>query len=293
MRNMTIKEAHSWASSFLRQHYIDQAPLEAEVLIRNLFQWNRSQLFLQWNQPFPIEKWEPLKQWLDQRIHHIPLQYIVGEQEFYGRPFSVNPNVLIPRPETELLLEHLIHEADQIWQDQPITVVDVGTGSGAIAITLALEKPNWHVHTVDISNAALKTAKKNAIKLEAQVTFHHGDLLKPILESKMKVDLIVSNPPYIPTKDLDDLMPEVKNNEPMLALDGGEDGLQFYRQILQQAAKVLNRPGLIAFEIGIDQSEPIVELLQQKGSKWKLQIEHIKVIPDFQDIPRIIIAKIT
>ncbi|WP_339060861.1 peptide chain release factor N(5)-glutamine methyltransferase [Tepidibacillus marianensis] len=269
----------------LTKQQIEHAQLEAEMMIRSLYGWDRNQLFLHWYESVSDEKLEQLGQWLNRRSKYEPLQYIVGTQEFYGREFEVNPSVLIPRPETELLIEEVLQQAQQTWQDQALTVVDIGTGSGAIAITLALEMPNWQVHTVDISEEALATAKGNAKRLGADVNFHLGNLLEPLLENDQKVDLIISNPPYIPSQDVLELMPNVRDYEPKLALDGGIDGLDFYRKIMFQSQKILNRPGMIAFEIGIHQSEVIQQLFKESGA---LSYE---VKPDFQGIPRVAKAK--
>ncbi|OEF99848.1 protein-(glutamine-N5) methyltransferase, release factor-specific [Vulcanibacillus modesticaldus] len=281
---MTIKEAYSWASSFLEKNKIDNPSLEAEVMIRTLHNWDRSQFFLNLEIILSINKYQQLKEWLYRRIQHEPLQYIIGTQDFYGRTFRVTPNVLIPRPETELLIETVIKEANKLWGEKPITAVDIGTGSGAIAITLALEKEEWEVHTVDISKEAIKVASDNAAKLHANITFHHGDLLLPLIKKQIQVDLIISNPPYIPSQDILDLMPEVRDFEPTLALDGGIDGLNFYRQILKQSSSILKLPGIIAFEIGVNQSDMIKNLFYQSGAK------EVKVLPDFQNIPRIAIG---
>jgi len=284
MNNRTIKEAQQWASSFLKKHNIEQAELEAEVLMKTLHNWERSQLFLHWDDKITSDTARRLEDWVERRVQHEPLQYIIGTQSFFGREFIVNESVLIPRPETELLLEKVFQEIDQQWQDQPIDVVDIGTGSGAIAITMALEKKNATVHTVDISQPAIGTATKNADKLKAKVKFHYGSLLEPIIQQDMKVDLIISNPPYIPSKDVLTLMVEVKDHEPILALDGGEDGLNFYRQIIEQSKQVLKHPGIIAFEIGINQAADIKELLLKAGA-FKVEITD-----DLQSIPRIVIA---
>lgn len=281
---ITIKEAHQWASSLLKQHSIEHATLEAEVLIRSLYNWDRSKFFLHLHEQISMGNWEQLENWLNRRIQHEPLQYIVGNQEFYGRKFNVNPNVLIPRPETELLVETVLRESTQLSAEHPINIVDIGAGSGAIAVTLALEKEDWNVHAVDISEKALLKAIDNANDLQAKVTFHQGNILSPLIDKEVKVDIIVSNPPYIPKTDILTLMSEVKDYEPLLALDGGEDGLDFYREILNQSKQVLQKPGIIAFEIGINQSDEIAELFSISGA------DKIKVIPDFQGIPRIVIG---
>lgn len=280
----TIKEAHQWAFSLLEKNQIEEAKREAEWMIMALYEWSRSQFFLHLQEQMPDQKMARLKEWINRRIQHEPLQYIIGQQDFYGRTFEVNPNVLIPRPETELLVEAVIKEADRIWPHQPLTVADIGTGSGAIAITLALEKTNWKVYAVDISQQALQVADQNADQLAANVTFYQGNLIMPIIENKQMIDILVSNPPYIPQSEIEGLMPEVKDYEPTLALAGGKDGLDYYRQILEQSQQVLKRPGLIAFEIGIHQSKAIEQLCNQSGA------DQVRVIPDYQGIPRIITA---
>ncbi len=282
---MTIKEAQTRASSLLNKHHIQQAELEAEVMIRALYQWERSQFFLHLHEDIVIEKNVQLTNWIERRINHEPLQYIIGYQDFYGRTFHVNPNVLIPRPETEQLVESVLQEADILFGNQSITAIDVGTGSGAIAITVALERKAWKVHTVDISDKAVEVATVNAERLKADVIFHQGNLLQPFIDKHIKGHLIISNPPYIPTQDISGLMQEVRDYEPILALDGGEDGLDFYRRIIYQKKEVLHKPGLIAFEIGINQSEQIKNVFKASGAS------QTKIIADFQEIPRIVIAK--
>lgn len=282
---MSIKEVHSWASSFLNEHNIQFSALEAELLIRNLYNWDKNQFYLNHNQEMAAKELNILKDNLQRRVTNEPLQYIIGTQDFYGREFNVNPSVLIPRPETELLVEALLNTANSIWAPATnLKVVDIGSGSGAIAITLALEQRTWTVYGVDISNDALNVAKANADRLGARINFYNGDLLQPLLERDIKVDIIVSNPPYIPKKDILTLMPEVRDFEPQLALDGGLDGLDFYREIINQSKQLLNRPGLIIFEVGINQANDISDLLIAAGG---VNVEFIK---DYQGIDRIVKA---
>ncbi len=281
---MTVKEAFDKAILILEQSNIENASLNAEVLICNIYNWDRSKFIFNLFEKMNQEEFNLLNRLIDRRINHEPLQYITGIQNFYGRDFNVNPNVLIPRPETELLIEAIINEAGILWKSEPITVLDVGTGSGAIAVTLALEKKTWKIHTVDISNEALLTAADNAKKLKANVTFHQGDLLGPLLDKEIYVDIIASNPPYIPSTDILQLMPEVKNYEPILALNGGKDGLEYYRKILIDSQKILKQPGIIAFEIGIGQEKKLNTLLKNHGAK------ETKTIVDYQGVSRIIIG---
>lgn len=279
---ITIKEAHDWAFSLLKDNNVENASMEAEVFIRYVYGWDRNNYFMNIKEIITTSEFEELKKLINRRISCEPLQYITGVQEFYGRDFLVNSNVLIPRSETELLIENLLIEVKKLWGNQSITAVDIGTGSGAIALTLALEKPNWDVHTIDISEKALETARENAERLSADVSFHLGDLLKPIIENDILVDIIISNPPYIPTSDVLELMPEVKGHEPKLALDGGEDGLDFYRQIILQSKSILKNPGIIAFEVGINQADEIKELLINSGAK------NVMIKQDFQGIDRFV-----
>lgn len=182
------------------------------------------------------------------------VQYIVGNVDFYGYELVVNKNVLIPRRETEELVEEVIRRSKRFLN--PI-IIDVGTGSGAIAISLSKEL-GISVYASDISKKALKVALKNATKINADVVFFKGDMLKPYINKKIKVDIIVSNPPYI--KEYEEIEDVVKNNEPKIALYAKNDGLEYYENILKNAKYVLNDEFLIAFEIGSDQSEDVKAL---------------------------------
>ncbi len=186
---------------------------------------------------------------------NIPVQHITGIQEFYGYEFDVDNTVLIPRPETEELVENIILTYDE-FMDNFVDVVDIGCGSGCIGITLKLEEPRMNVTLTDISHEAILKAKSNAKKLGASVNFLEGDMLKPL--EGMKFDILVSNPPYIPTNE--EIQSLVKDNEPWVALFGGEDGLKFYRIILSQAKDYLKGRNIIAFEHGYDKNKEIKEL---------------------------------
>lgn len=280
----TIKEAHDWAFSLLKKNNIENASLEAEVLIRFVYGWDRNKYFLNIKESMTKTDQETLYKLICRRISHEPLQYITGTQDFYGREFLVNSDVLIPRPETELLVECVVTEAENVWSNHSLKVVDIGTGSGAIALTVALERPNWDVQTVDISTKAIETAKRNAEQLKADVTFHQGDLLNPFIKKNIEFDIIISNPPYIPSYDVLELMSEVKDYEPNLALDGGRDGLDYYREIIQQSETTLKKPGIIAFEVGINQAEDVKELLYKAGAN------NVAVKQDFQGIDRCILG---
>lgn len=196
-----------------------------------------------------------------------PVQYIVGNVDFYGYILDVNKNVLIPRRETEELVEEVIKRSKKF--DNPV-VIDVGTGSGAIAISLSKEL-NCHIYASDISKKALEVAKKNSIKNSSNVTFFEGDMLKPYIERNLKVDIIVSNPPYI--KEDEQIEKIVKDNEPHLALYAKNNGLEYYESILKNASKILKEEYLIAFEIGFTQGNDIKMLANKYLKDAKVEIK--------------------
>lgn len=196
-----------------------------------------------------------------------PVQYIVGNVDFYGYELDVNKNVLIPRRETEELVEEVIKRSKNF--NNP-TIIDVGTGSGAIAISLSKEL-NCHIYASDISGAALKVAKKNICKTSSNVTLYKGNMLKPYIKNDIKVDILVSNPPYIDkTEKIEDI---VKNNEPHLALYAKNKGLEFYESILKDASKILNDKFLISFEIGQEQGEMVKKIALKYLSNIKVEIK--------------------
>lgn len=196
-----------------------------------------------------------------------PVQYIVGNVDFYGYILNVNKDVLIPRRETEELVEEVIKRSKLF--NNP-TIIDIGTGSGAIAISLSKEL-NCHVYASDISNKALMVAKENAIKNNANITFLQGDMLKPFIDNKIKVDIIVSNPPYI--KENEEIEDIVKSNEPNIALYAKNNGLEFYESILKDANRVLKEKYLIAFEIGKTQGNDIKLLAHKYLGNVKVEIK--------------------
>lgn len=190
-----------------------------------------------------------------------PVQHIIGYSYFYGYKMIVNPDVLIPRPETEELVGYVLSYYDEVFDGKKVDVVDVGTGSGAIAIALSKEEPNMRVKATDISDEALVVAKNNALNNNAQVEFYQGDMLAPLIENNFKFDILVSNPPYIPDNEyVEDI---VKNNEPHVALFGGDNGMHFYDVILKDASKILNTPNIIAFEHSYNKKKEMHELINK------------------------------
>ncbi len=217
-----------------------------------------------------------IRQIATERAKHIPLAYIIGESNFFGRDFLVSSDVLIPRMDTEILIETVVKEIKA--SDKCLRVLDIGTGSGAIAITLALETDS-NVIAVDVSEKALAVAEKNAKKWGVSVHFIKSDLFENV--KGQKFDIVVSNPPYIETTVIETLSEDVKNNEPHLALDGGKDGLEFYRRIVRDSKNYLEKDGLLVFEIGYNQAKSVKELL-------KTDFYEIDVIKDYGGNDRVV-----
>lgn len=265
--SMTIREAYMQASSFLKEKPGNEqdAAQVTMMLLEHVLDIDKTSLLLHWDDPFPEEALPSWNESIARKGEGEPIQYIIGEASFYGLPFTVTPDVLIPRPETELLVEAVLHHADQLWTTGAPIVIDVGTGSGALAIALASQRATWHVHASDISEGALKVAQKNAIRHDVhdQIDFHQGDLLAPFIERAMKFDVLVSNPPYIPASDWSSLQTEVRQFEPINALIGGDDGLEPYRRMLDMLQHCVQWPRMIAFEHGQGQAEHIEAILQQ------------------------------
>lgn len=244
----------------LKKALVDDGEWDAWYLFEEVFSMKRAEYFLKKNDYNVDErKYEKYRQLIERRSRHIPLQYITGTQEFMGLVFYVDENVLIPRQDTELLVETVLHEQ----KDKNMRLLDMCTGSGCIAISLKKLGSYEFVEGADLSNKALQIAKKNASSNDTEVIFRESNLFECF--SNEKYDIIVSNPPYIPSKVIDELMLEVRGHEPVLALDGREDGLYFYRKLAAESKKYLNRPGYLYLEIGHDQGKTVPALLLEQG----------------------------
>ena len=228
---------------------------------------------------FSIEELEKIKDAVEKRLKHIPLGYIFGKTDFYGYEFIVSQDVLIPRLDTEILVEKVIEEIKN--RNTSTSVLDIGTGSGAIAITISKETGS-KVTAVDVSEKALEIAKQNAKLNFANVCFVKSDLFDEIQD--LKVDIIVSNPPYIESAEIDGLMPEVRDYEPILALDGGITGLEFYEKIAREAKKHLKSKGKLFFEIGYNQGELVSNLVKQN-------FKNVEVLKDYLGNDRVVIGE--
>lgn len=270
---LTLKEALAKAVDKLQQMEVPDADIDAWYLLSYVTGLDRAAFFLHGEEPMAEPDMIRYRDLVTKRGERIPLQHLTGEQEFMGLDFHVNEHVLIPRQDTECLVERVLPYVDGK------RVLDVCTGSGCIAIAIAkLGKP-FIVHGVDISEEALAVARQNATELNASVELFAGDLM-----TKMdgQYDVIVSNPPYIPPSVIEGLMPEVRLHEPMLALDGGQDGLEFYRKIARQAVARLAPNGRLFLEIGCEQAAAVAEILQKQGYR------EVQVFQDLAGKDRII-----
>ena len=253
---LTLKEALAKAVDKLQQMEVPDADIDAWYLLSYETGLDRAAFFLHGEEPMAEPDMIRYCDLVTKRGERIPLQHLTGEQEFMGLDFHVNEHVLIPRQDTECLVERVLPYVDGK------RVLDVCTGSGCIAIAIAkLGKP-FIVHGVDISEEALAVARQNATELNASVELFAGDLMTRM---DGQYDVIVSNPPYIPPSVIEGLMPEVRLHEPMLALDGGQDGLEFYRRIAGQAVTRLAPNGRLFLEIGCEQAAAVAEILQKQG----------------------------
>ncbi|MBC5635620.1 peptide chain release factor N(5)-glutamine methyltransferase [Ornithinibacillus sp. BX22] len=276
-------EVLEWASLFLEKS--NRETRVAELLLQHHLNVSRTQYFAQMREDIPQHIVEKFRADIVKHAETgVPIQHLMGYEIFYGRKYSVNEDVLIPRPETEELVLHVIAHAPK---DKPITIVDVGTGSGIIAITLALELPNADVYAIDISPDALVMAKKNAEDLEANVTFLQGDFLEPFVKQDLRADIIVSNPPYIAEEERSELSDTVVNYDPEIALFAEDNGLFAYKKIISQLPAAILSGGSVAFEIGHLQGKAVQELLQQTFPE-----SSVTVRKDINGKDRIVSAKI-
>jgi release factor glutamine methyltransferase len=271
----------------LEHNNIPVARLEAEVLMARVLKCRRHDLYLVKDWKLDCEQAQEFFALIDRRRCGCPIQYIINRQEFMGLEFYVDHRVLIPRPDTEILVEHVIEWASQINRD--IRILDVGTGSGAIAVSLAVFLPRAYVTAVDISPEALEVAEHNARihGVQERITILKGDLFSPLSNNPemQPFDVLVSNPPYIPTQHIEGLHSQVRNYEPHVALDGGYDGLKFYRRLLNEGLYWLKPGGLLAVEVGYGQYQAVKTMLENTG-------HHVNIVvkKDLAGIERVVSA---
>lgn len=248
---MTYREVLKVAQKKCRDANISEQ--SALFLLLELSEMETHNLYYEYDNEMDKALQNKFEEGMERVLKEEPLAHILGYEWFYGYKFKVNDKVLIPRPETEELVANILAEYDTYFGGEKVTLIDVGSGSGAIAISLKKEEPNLEVYASDISKEALEVAKENAKNLDADVTFLCGDMLAPFIEKGIKVDILVSNPPYIPQAEV--MEKSVVDFEPHVALFGGEDGLKFYRMIFENAHKVMKEKCILAFEMGYNQKE--------------------------------------
>ncbi|MFZ2633271.1 MAG: peptide chain release factor N(5)-glutamine methyltransferase [Desulfosalsimonadaceae bacterium] len=262
----TILKILQWTTAYFKSHHIDSPRLTVEILLAHALNVERIDLYTRFDQPLTKDELAVFKALIKRRILREPVAYITGNREFFGIDFDVSPDVLIPRPETEFLVETALARIPQTVSI-PLRILELGAGSGAVIVALAANRPGHDYVASDISVNALKTAARNAEKngVDGKILFFAGDLLAPLCPSARSFDLIVSNPPYIAGNQLTGLEPEVRDFEPTLALDGGADGMDIIRKIIDTAPLYLAQGGALMLEIGFDQKDVVEQTVTRDG----------------------------
>ncbi|MBR1816308.1 MAG: peptide chain release factor N(5)-glutamine methyltransferase [Lachnospiraceae bacterium] len=280
---MTLRELIIYGQDLLKNSDIEAYESDTRVLARFAFDLSYTDMFMMMSEDMPEDQIEFYKDCLNLRSTHMPCQYITGSQEFMGYEFITEDGVLIPRQETEILVEKALELTSDIRECKAL---DMCTGSGCIGISYELKRResryiNDIIHLADISKDALAVAEKNKLKLNSDCKLIKTDLFDRIVD---RYDIIMSNPPYIKTSDIDEIMEEVREYEPRLALDGDSDGLSYYRRIAEEAGKYLYKNGILLLEIGYEQYKDVRELLLENG------FENVNVIKDYAGLDRVVIA---
>ena len=278
---MTYRECYEQGCRTLQAAGIEEAALDARLLLEAVCGTNRNDLLVHGEQPVAPEAEEKYLNWIRQRAEHIPLQQLTGEQDFMGLTFSVNEHVLIPRQDTEILVEEVLKELHDRMR-----ILDMCTGSGCILLSLLHYSNDCEGLGVDLSAEALEVAERNVLKVLTPEKAEHAHFLQSDLFEKVegKFEIIVSNPPYIASAEVEKLMPEVRDHEPRMALDGTEDGLHFYRRIIKEAGKHLVNSGMLFFEIGYDQGQAVSELMRTGGYR------EVQVVQDYAGLDRVVLG---
>lgn len=258
---MTLAQALQQSAHILRSNGIDDSHIEARMLLGHITKLSPVQIYTQPEQVLNQEQEGNLQELVERRICHEPAAYIVKHREFYGIDFYVDSRVLIPRPETELLVDMALEFTSSTYLARPLLIADIGTGCGAIAVSLALNLPNSKIYATDVSLLALEVARLNCEhhKVTDRITLLQGNLLEPLPEH---VDLLVANLPYIKSSELATLSPEITKFEPRMAIDGGKSGLDYIRQLLEQTKERINNKGCLLLEIGQNQEEELDNLIR-------------------------------
>lgn len=281
----TILRMILWSAEYLERKGVESGRLDAEHLLAHVLGVERLQLYLEYERPLTPDELDAYRPLLKRRASREPLQRIVGTQPFRELELEVNGSVLIPRPETEVLVARVLEWVEDA-EDDVSSALDVGTGTGAIGLSLALEGPFASVVATDVDETALETARRNraTAELDDRVELRAGDLFAPLRDDE-RFDVIVSNPPYVAEADAEELQPEVRDWDPPGALFGGDDGLDVVRRIVAAGHAHLRAGGLLALEVGLDQAEAVVDLLETEGT-----YDEPRVLRDYAGKERFVFA---
>ncbi len=281
----TILKLLKWTTAYFKSHHIEQPRAAAEILLAHTLGIGRVDLYVQYDRPLESHELEVFKRFIQRRIQREPVAYIVGKKAFWSMDLKVTPDVLIPRPETETLVEAALTIIPPELGSAPLKILDLGTGSGAIVLAMASERPVHRFYAVDRSEKALAVALDNArmLDLNKAITFLQGNWFDSVRELVHYFDVIVSNPPYISSHEYKALPPEIAQYEPREALDGGSDGLDAIRLIIKETARYIVPGGRLVFEIGYDQWAAVEKLIEGSGaySEWA-------VIKDYSGHDRVV-----
>lgn len=281
----TIGRILKWTEQYFKDKGIESPRLDAEVLLAHVLEKQRIYLYVHFDEPLQPGELAAYREMIKKRVLRVPVAQILGEKEFMGLTFKVTADTLVPRPDTEILVQATVDRLRAMAGEEPLRFADIGTGSGAICLSVLHYLSDTVADTVDISPAARAVAEENAasLGLADRVTFHTGDLLQPL--SGISFAAILSNPPYIPEADIAKLAPEVRLKEPHTALSGGQDGLDFYRRLANEAPAMLVPGGFTAFEVGIHQAGDVADLL-----KANPLIDRTEILPDYAGIDRVVVG---
>ncbi len=285
----TCLEILNQAVDRFRSAGIDRPRTNAELLLGAVLNKSKVDLYLNKDQILTSDEIEKFSRYLKQRISYRPLQYIVGTVEFFGLEFKVDERVLIPRPETETLVEVVI---EQLADKENPQIIDLGTGSGAIAVSLATNLKNPSIYATDVSGDALELAKENASgnKVEGHIEFLCGDLFEPLKERNLegRIDCIVSNPPYVSKDEFEHLPKEVRDHEPLMALKTDEEGISFHSRIIENSLGLLKKGGILALEVGLGQAHRAADLIRDRKDFKNTEIKR-----DLGGIERVVVSRKT
>lgn len=278
---LTVLEVINRSTDYLNRKGIESARTNAELLLAHILKCKRLDLYLMYDKPLSEFELNTYREFLKRRSVFEPLQYITGKVEFYGLEFNISPSVLIPRPETELLVELVI---SSVTTEDEINILDIGSGCGNIGIAVAAKLPNVNVTGIDISEDAIAVAEENTNKynLQNRVKFRCIDILNTTMEDLSNFDIVVSNPPYVSKPDYIKLQKEIRNYEPEIAVTDVSDGLTFYKTITPLAKKILHKTGILFYELGQGQSLQVKNILNDNG------FDKISITQDYENIDRVI-----